>query len=92
MNCIQGKDSKLSVKDIDEIRKKTRIGDTVKYPLMVFERGEENFFTIRMVPAVVIGRYPHLVQIQIKGKQEKTPVRTMTYLELAALKKKITLN
>lgn len=92
MSCIQSKVSKLGVSDIDEIRKKTRIGDTVKYPLMVFERGEENFFTIKLVPAVVVGRFPHLVQVRLKGRKEKTPVRTITYVELAAMKKKISLN
>lgn len=92
MSYIQSKVSKLGISDIDEIRKRTRIGDTVKYPLMVFERGEEIFFTIKLVPAVVVGRYPHLVQVRLKGRQEMTPVRTMTYVELAAQKKKIKLN
>ena len=92
MNYIQCKVSRLGINDVDEIRKKTRIGDTVNYPLMVFERGEENFFTVKLVPAVVVGRFPHLVQVRLKGRQENIPVRTITYVELAAQKKKIKLN
>lgn len=92
MDFTRERISKLSLKDRDEIRKKIKVGDTVKYPLMVFDRGEENVFTIKMVPAVVVGRFPYLVQVRLKGCWENTPVRTMTYVELAAQKKKVKLN
>ena len=87
---------KLTTADVDEMRKKVKVGDTVKYPVLIFDRRKHrteksDLYVKKLVKATVTAKYPYLVEVRPYRQQGALPVCTMTYAELAAMKKGIEL-
>lgn len=64
--------AKLRIEDINELRKRMKIGDIVTY---------------QSVKARVVARYPHLVEVVPIGQSRCLPIRTMTYTEIAMMER-----
>ena len=70
----------LSVDDVDELRGRIRIGDTLNYPRMVRDRNAAGALAERWRRVHVTGIYPHLVTV--KGSGPEYPLQTITYIEM----------
>jgi len=76
----------MNIKDIKEIRRKLKIGQTVKIEKETFvETGKRIHIVRETEKAKVVRKYPHIVEVLPRGKKEALPRRTVTYAEIAKL-------
>lgn len=70
--------------DIEKLRKKIKIGQKLKYEYLEYDTsGRDMVLRIRKRKAVVVRKYPHLVEVEPVSGGKRLPVRTMTYIEIA---------
>jgi len=76
----------MNVKDIKNLRRKLKIGQTIKIEKETFvETGKRVHVVMETEKAKVVKKYPHIVEVRPWGKQEALPRRTVTYAEIARL-------
>lgn len=74
----------LRVSDIVELRKRIKIGQKVKYDYLEYDTsGRDMVLRSRTAKAVVVRKYPHLVEVEPVSGGKSLPVRTITYTEIA---------
>ena len=83
---IQRKIPQITILDLNELRKKIRIGDVLEFEEILEEDpfGKKIPVRKRKQKAKVIAKYPHLVEID-GGKK----CRTMTYTEILVYRARI---
>lgn len=74
----------ISKEEIEETRRSIRIGDTVGYRMAFCVTTDKDIkYVEHRVDAVVVAKYPHLVEVVPVGDKRKLPIRTVTYTEIA---------
>lgn len=70
--------------DIEKLRKKLKIGQKLKYEYLEYDTsGRDMVLRARKGKAVVVRKYPNLVEVEPVSGGKGLPVRTMTYVEIA---------
>lgn len=79
----------ITIEDIRRMRRRIKIGDTVKYPMTTYDLDNPDWRrSTKPVKAMVIAKYPHLVQVIPMGRELPLQTKTMTYIEIAMTQNK----
>ena len=70
----------LTTDDIEALRDRIRVGDTLRYPRMMKDRRASGALAESWRDVKVTGKYPHLVTV--KGEGPEYPSQTITYSEI----------
>lgn len=74
---------KLTVDDVEKIRKSVKVGDKFRYKTVHQDILNEKISNVVWEKVTVIKKYRHLVEVEYTNRPNMWPVKTMTYRELA---------
>ena len=78
---IGGPSVVFTTDDIADLRRRIRVGDVLRYPVMKPDKRTGHLFVSRYSNEEVTGVYPHLVTVSGPVR----PVRTITYIEMLTM-------
>ena len=70
-------------REVAEIRKKVRIGQRLNYEIIEYDKKNALIPVRRLIPVVVVKKYPYLVEVEPVKRWKGTQVWTMSYTEIA---------